>query len=542
MQSSPNTIASKQPTPKQSAFTRQDWAVSGCLFLVAFMVRLLYALQFNFPPLDDPAYYIQAARSFFSPHPWQVSIIWNFQPHFPTVLHPALDYWQPLPAFAIAAAFALFGQSLWAAQLPSIIAGACLPVFTYWLGRKTFAALPNLSSATNFRLSLIAAIFVLANPLLIYQSTFPDSSMLYSALIAAALWLWNFRYKSHWWQAFGFGLLTGLAYLARTPAVFLVLAWLTLLLWQFWKKTSDKPRWQSILLALIGLALPVGLWSLRNMLVFGFVTSPAGLQTIFIFDYQSLFNYQTPVNLQTFLAGGFGQIVGVRLEALGQAWTGGLDFLFFPTVLPAVAGLIWLVIQSKQTLIVFSAWYSLLLFLGLPLIFGIASINGSYYHSVGSSAPCLTIGLIYGGWWFADWVRRRRLLRASLAPLLLLLLVLLTLFKAIFSLGGAIAVQNGEGQTYAAITAWLQKHPGAVVITNEPSSLNYAANVPAIRLPANENLQVLSQVANYYHANYVIITEAVGKYPDLLQNPANQQFPLIYRAPDDSFEIYQVEK
>lgn len=541
MQSSPDTTAFKQP----SAFTpkphnRQDWAISGCLFLGAFAVRLLYAVQFKFPPLDDPAYYIQAARSLFSPQPWQISIIWNFQPRFAAVLHPALDYWQPLPAFAIAGSFLIFGQSLWAAQLPSLVAGACLPVFTFWLGRKTFAFLPDLPETTNYRLSLVAAIFVLANPLLIYQSTFPDSSMLYSALIVAALWLWGDREKQRWWQAFGFGLLTGLAYLARTPAVFLMLAWLTLILWQFWKKSLDRPRWQNILLAIVGVGLPVSLWSLRNLLVFGFITSPAGLQTIFIFDYQSLFNYQTPVNLQTFLAGGIGQIVGIRLEALGQAWSQGLDFLFFPTVLPAGAGLIWLVIKSKRILIVFSAWYSLLLLLGLPLIFGVASINGSYYHSIGSSAPCLAVGLIYGGWWVANWVRRRRLLRTSLAPILILLLAILTLFKAIFSLSGAVSVQNNEGQTFSEISTWLQQHPSAAVITNEPSSLNYAANVSAIRLPANENLEVLSQVASYYHAGYIIITETAGQYPALLDSPANHQFPLVYRAANDSFEIYRV--
>ncbi len=500
------------------------------LFVLAFAIRFVYAVQFSFPPLDDPAYYIQTARSFFTPHPWQVSIIWNFQPRFATLLHPALDYWQPLPALAIALSFWLFGPSLLAAQLPSMLAGSMLAVFTFGLGRRVFARLADVSPDTAFWLGLAAGLYLAINPLLVYQSAVPDSSMLYAALVAGALLGWE-QVRSGW-QAAGVGLLIGLAYLTRTPAVFLILALGGWLLWQ--------RNWRNLLWVGLGAVLPVSLWSLRNWLTFGFLASPAGLQTIFIFDYQSLFNYQNLPDLNSFWAGGLVQIVKVRWEALANAWFDVLNPLFFPTVGPAVLGLFLLLRQTRVGLGLWAV-YSLLLFVGLPLIFGVASTNGSYYHSVGSSAPLLAIGLIYGGWGVAAWVKRRGWLRVSLLPALAILLLILTLLKFGASYGAAYALQQSEGETYRQIGVWLSQHPATSVMTNEPSSLNYATGVPSIRLSAAENLHVLAQVAAFYHTDYIIITENVGLYPYLLHKPSpNQRFQMVYRAPDNTFEIYSV--
>jgi hypothetical protein len=492
--------------------------------------------------LDDPAYYIQSARSFFTPHPLQISIIWNFQPRFNAVLHPALDYWQPLPAFSIALAFLFFGQNLLAAQLPSLLAGALLPVFTYILGRQIFTAITDLSLIVVSRLSLAAAIYVAINPLLVYQSSSPDSSMLYAGLIVGALLCWNNTQAISRGRAFSFGLLSGLAYLARTPAIFLILAWLVWLVWQrFRPSLSQRYNWQTLLLVGLGLVLPVGLWSLRDLVTFGFISSPAGLQTIFINDYQSLFNYETPVNFNTFLSSGFSTIVEVRWEALTNAWSGVLDPLLFPTALPAVIGLIMLV-RRQARLIGLAALYTLCLGLGLPLIFGVASTFGSYYHSVGSSAPYLSIGLVYLGWWLASWVKRRRLLRASLLPMFGLLLLSLTILKFVISFQVAAQGAHDTAATYNQLKLWLDQHQAHTVITNEPSSLNYATAIPAIRLPANEDLATLGRLADFYHADYLVITESSGRYPNLLEKSQGQgsRFALVYREPSNAFEIFSI--
>ncbi|MEI6046518.1 MAG: glycosyltransferase family 39 protein, partial [Chloroflexota bacterium] len=285
------------------------------LFGLAFAIRLVYALQINFPPLDDPAYYIQAARSLSGPRPldFELSIIWNFHPLFDNVRHPAMEFWMPLSSFLIGFSTWLFGDHFFTAQLPSLIAGALLPVYTWYFARRFLPA----------GLSLVAGLLVALNPLLAYQSALPDSSMLYAALVCPALlMLGSLRGKAERWflgRALAFGWLVGLAYLARTPAVFLALTYFGFWILDF-RWINRKSKILELLMVILGMALPVGGWSLRNFLLFGFISSPAGTQTLFLFDYQDLFNYQTPVNFATWLEGGLGKIIGIRLEALGSAW------------------------------------------------------------------------------------------------------------------------------------------------------------------------------------------------------------------------------
>jgi hypothetical protein len=287
------------------------------------------------------------------------------------------------------------------------------------------------------------------------------------------------------------------------------------------------------------MAFPVGLWSLRNLLTFGYITSPAGTQTIFLFDYDSLFNYSTPVNLQSWLEGGIGKILGVRLEALWLALRGVLDAMFVPTVLPAALGLAFLAYKKPATRP--AALYTLLLFLGLPLIFGIASTNGTYYHSAGSSAPFLAVGLFYGLDRFARWFSQRtRLTRAVLFNTLAAAFLLVNFVWLAAGAPGVIQSHRDEGALYGRVRDWLHTHPAQVVIANQPASVNYVSGVAAVRLPANEDLKTLLEVARQYRAEQIIITEQAGRYPELLQSPQNNLFKLAYRSPNWDFEVYTV--
>ncbi len=546
---------STETETKNNLLTRlpTSFWISWGLFLLALAVRLPYALQINWPPLDDPAYYIQAARSLYYHQNLDISIIWNFNPRFPTVTHAGMEFWQPLSSYVIAISFIFLGDNLFAAQFPSIIAGSLLSPMAYWFARRLNLDRPNIVGG-------LAGLLLVFSPLLAYQSILPDSSMLYSALIAGALLLLT-RPQNEFLtpgKAILFGLLTGLAYLTRTPAIFLILSWLILLLprfrygqgqlWQYRNRVEDYvklvpsrnlPNWLEILWAGGVMATLGGLWAFRNLQTYGYITSPAGTQTIFLFDYNSLFNYTNPVSFQTMLEGGFGKILGIRLEALWSAMRTVLDLIFVPTVIPAVIGLALL---AKHSLPARPATlYSLFLFLGLPLIFGVASINGSYYHSAGSCAPFLAVGLVYGFQEFAVWLNKRVKIRRRI-----IFRTLVTFFLVLCCvwLGeGVSSITQGhrdEGALYAQVNSWLRANPSPVVIASQPASINYVSGVAAVRLPSTQDLEVLRQVAQQYGAKYIIITEQGGLYPDLLQSPKNTHFPLAYRSPSGDLEIYRV--
>jgi 4-amino-4-deoxy-L-arabinose transferase-like glycosyltransferase len=511
----------------------KTWQKALGFYLVAVAARVMFALQLSFPPLDDPAYYIQAARSLVKGNNFTVSIIWNFNPLFEQVTHPGLEFWQPLTSFALALSIIIFGDSYFALQIPGILAGATLPVFAYFFARKVLPK--NLPVDT---LAIIAAVFTLFNPLLLYQSGLPTTSMLYAALVGGAvLLLTGQNFSDNWQKMFFFGLLTGLAYLTRTPAIFLGLTWLLVMIFA-WRRKERKGRLITFGTGLAGIAIPVGLWSVRNLITFGFISSPAAFQSLFLTDYESLFNYKNQVSLQTWGENSIAKIIEVRLEAFGTA-INNLNAMLPPNVLFAASGLG--ILAWRMPLARPAALYCLILFLGLPLIFGVISTNGTYYQSMASGAPFFMVGLVHGLWVGSGWLVNR-LGKASLqlGSIFIGLFLLINFVWLIFIYQAVIANDRGLADQYGRLYTWLQANSAEVVVASQPSSVNYVAGIEAVRLPPKENLATLLEVARKYNARYIIVTEAAGLYPNLLTSPDNKTFPQVYIDPKGDIIIFSV--
>ena len=504
------------------------------LFGLALALRLVFAVQIPFPPLDDPAYYVQGARSFGAGHPLTLDITWNYNPLFDTVRRPGFDFWMPLTSFLIAGSFAIFGDNMLASQLPEMLGGALLAPLTYFLARRAFATL-GLENRGVTVLSGLAGLYIALNPLLAYQSAVPDSQMIFAPLVAGALLVWIGK-KSRL-NAFWFGLLVGLAYLARGYAIFLGLAWLVVTGWELIRQ-RDRESLLRAGCTILGLAIPVVPWLVRTYLTFGFINSPAGLQTGLIDNYATLFNFETPINFSTFVALGPGRIIQTRLDALYNAWVEVAGVMFFPTVLLPLIGLILLWRRNRSLNL--TLLYGALLSLGSPLLFAVASTNGSFYHSVGSFAPYGAIGYIWLLWLVNNWYRGARKRRVSIFPVLAGVLILLELIQLPVTISTTVDRHIDEQQIYVRLANWLATQPpNPVVIANEPSTLNYATGLPSLRLPADEPLEVLQHLVSRYRARYIVITDNFGRYPALLNSAANTFFPRVFRDPKGEFEVYQ---
>jgi 4-amino-4-deoxy-L-arabinose transferase-like glycosyltransferase len=536
------------------------WQKALGLYVLAGLARLLFALQLSFPPLDDPAYYIQSARNLVKGNGLDISIIWNFNPLFEKVTHPGLEFWQPLTALAMAFSLFIFGDNYFAMQLPNVLAGATLPVYAYFFARRV---LPKTLPVEA--LALVAAFFTLFNPLMLYQSGLPTTSMLYAALVGGAVLLLTpdlsrvqpsptaeneklaqdqasglsqDRACSYRW-GFGVGLLIGLAYLTRTPAIFLGLTWLIVMIAKWFR--GERKGWVGAFgMTILGIIIPVGIWSLRNLFTFGFISSPSAFQAIFLPDYETLFNFRQQASLQTWGEVGIGTVIGVRLEALGTAIT-TLNAMLPPNAIFAAIGLgvlAWKVSSARS-----AALYCLILFLGLPLIFGVVSTNGTYYQSVGSCAPFFIVGLIYGLWAGGQTlVKRLNRPHLQLGGLFISLFLLINFVWLIFTYQAVVENDRGLADQYGRLKIWLQANPAQVVIASQPSSVNYVANVAAVRLPPKEDLNTLLEIARKYKAEYIIITEAAGLYPNILISPANQIFSKIYQDAKGDIIIFSVPK
>lgn len=516
------------------------WPVA--LFALALVIRLVYALQVPFPPLDDPAYYVQGARSLRQGTFFDMGITWNYAFKFDTVVRPGFDFWMPLASFLIAGTFLFLGDTPFAAQLPSVLFGAGLTVLTFYVGRRAFEKL-EVSDRTKITLAGLSGLYVAVNPLLSYQSVTPDSMMSFGLLAAVGL-LFYWDEKPGRWAAFGFGVAVGLAYLARTHALLLLAAWGLVMLARLYKNRRSKPELfyhlANIGLVGLGLALTMGPWLLRNYLTFGSLTARSMGESVFMYQLSTFYNYETPVTLQSFLSYGWGEFLSLRWEALRNVWLDLLGTLFFPLGLVALLGLYFLWKKNKSFNI--SLLYGFLTMVVLPLLVSVVSINGTVYHSIASLGPVGAVGLIYLLWQVGQWLKVGKAKRFSLFPLLVALFLVIEIVQFGIAAPSVIEGHRTSEAKFARLKTWLDANmQGPAVITDEPSTVNYVTGIPALRLPADESLEVVQKLAKKFNVKYIVVTSALGRYPDLLYSPENTFFPRVYKdAALGEFEVFLV--
>lgn len=532
-------VTAATPPASRLLLRRLAWPLG--LFGLAFLIRLVYALQVPFPSLDDPAYYVQGARSLRQGTFFEMGITWNYAFKFNSVVRPGFDFWTPLAAFLIATSFTLFGDNPLAAQLPSIVGGAVLASLGYYLARRIFE--PLASEWGSRRRELIAGLvglYIALNPFLSFQSVTPDSMMIFAPLATGAILVYLRKLPGRP-AALAFGLLAGFAYLARTHALFLVAAWVIIMLWRIY---SDKPNRRRHLensgLVFGGLAVTVLPWMLRNFFTFGSFASPSTTESIFMYQFPSFYNYETPINFQSFLASGLDKIVGIRMEALRNSFSDVLGGLFFPLGFLPIVGLLLLWRRTKELSI--TLVYGFLTVVVFPLVFSVVSSTGSLYHSIGSLGAVGAVGLFYLLWWLSHKLKINGMQFPGLFPVLVGLFLVLEIVQFAVSTPDAINTQRQEQARFTRLKTWLAaNNPGKVVISDEPSTFNYATGIPALRLPADESLEVVQRLAKKYGAKYIVVTSNFGRYPDLLLSPENKLFPRVYKDNvAGEFEVYLV--
>jgi 4-amino-4-deoxy-L-arabinose transferase-like glycosyltransferase len=549
-------------------------AVAVLVFVGALGLRLALAAQLVFPPLGDAAYYIAVAQSLYAGHGFTVGIVWHYQPPPPAVVGPSNDYWGPLPSIVEWLGMLLFGDHLLAALLPGAVAGALLVALTYLCGRRVLrkwllargASLDHAARASGW-LALGAAALLAVNAELTYQSVMGDSGMLYGLIGFAAILLWERALHSPpsspasaptraavpmlarvWgWPgasvaAWGAGALLGLAYLTRGSFLFLALALAGWWVWR-WRAAAgaDTGRSRAALAgsaaALVaGALIVVAPWLLRQQMVFGHLFSPEAAHNALAFSIEDFADYGAAPTLATMLAHGPAALLNLRADALWNDWHHVADYLFYPTALPAVAGLVLL--ARRQATARLGLVSAAVLLLGFALLFPAVTLFGGFYHSVASVAPFLAWGYLAAIYAVAAWARPRLPLRLSLAPALAAIPILLQAALLAFAFPAIATSAAYDRQTFASISQWLHAHHTRVVMTNQSSSLSFASGIPAIELPAGQSPAVAYACAQRYGAQYLVVYGAAGRYPAALRDAPNPHFILVDQAP--GYSIYQI--
>jgi hypothetical protein len=412
------------------------------------------------------------------------------------------------------------GVSWPAAQAPGVLMGSGLAVLTYAIGWRLFAG-----NAGQRGLATAAGLLVALNGVLAYQSVSADSSAPFALLGTLALWIAGRHFSS---VALGAtrigrrqvvraalcGLCAGLAYLARSDGLYVVLAMaaVTVLAGLRRRGVESMARWLLPMLAAAGLV--VCPWLLRNLIVFGTPFPASATRLMFLTHYEDLFNYAAPPTLERWWSQGLPALLAIRGEALWHNWNGVLDFLFFPTVLLPIVGLVLLRRRSELTP---AWWFGGMIVISTALVFPIATLAGTFYHDAGALAPFLAIGSVWAVKAGVDCLAVARRWRHDLFGLAYGALLTVVLVQLGLTLGVTGAEHRAQAVRLAQVASWLNERDAKGVISTEPYNLSYLTGGEAVMLPAGEPPAVVLDLARRYQAKFVVITHQAGLYPGALR-------------------------
>jgi 4-amino-4-deoxy-L-arabinose transferase-like glycosyltransferase len=508
------------PKPERQGWGRRDLALGLLVGVAALAVRLVYASAIVGPPTDDPAYYVTVARNLYEGHGFTSNVIWQYSVTFSSPTHPAGEFWMPLASWLICGAYVVMGVSWPAAQAPGVLMGSGLAVLTYAIAWRLFAGRPGQRG-----LATAAGLLVALNGVLAYQSVSADSSAPFALLAALALWIAGRhlvpsdsgttrmdRRQTAW--AAACGLSAGLAYLARSDGLYLVLAMAAVTLLADWRRRGVQSIIRWLLPMLAGAGVVVVPWLLRNVVVFGTPFPASATRLMLLTQYEDLFNYTSPLTVERWWAQGLHALLAIRDEALWHNWHGVLDFLFFPTVLLPIAGLLLL---RRQGGLAPAWWFGGMLLASTALVFPVATLAGTFYHDVGALAPFLAVGSVCAVKTGVDRLAALRRWRRDVFGLVYSALLTVVLVQLVLTLGVTAAEHRAQAGRLAEVASWLGDRDAKVVISTEPYNVSYLTGGEALMLPTGEQPAVVLELARRYQAEYVVITHEAGLYPGALR-------------------------
>jgi hypothetical protein len=292
----------------------------------------------------------------------------------------------------------------------------------------------------------------------------------------------------------------------------------------------------------------MGPWFIRNWRVFGTPLAGAGLQTLFLTNYDDMFAYGRPATLASYLAWGWSPIFKSKAEALllnlQRFWVENL-LVFLP---PFAALGLWHLRRHRLLWPFFL--YLPLLFLAMTVAFTFPGMRGGLFHSGGAllpfffaaAGPGLEAALEWAARRFQGWQVRRAwpVFSAGLVGLAALLTIL-----ALWRAGVLSGDWNDRDGGYADVGDWLAEQGAndAMVMVGDAPGFTWHTGHPAIAVP-NDPLDTVVAVAAHYGARYLVLDSTRPRTTDSLYvgKATDPRLTLRYtaRANGASWQLYEV--
>lgn len=522
---------------RQPAYSRR--ADAAGLFILGLLVNGLAARWVTAPGYMDAYYYFEGARSLARREGLTERYRWNYLAQAVAAGNyrwPSHLYWMPLASLMAAPALWLAERAAGgplpnadlfrAAQIPSIVGAAALPVLSYLAAQLLTG---------RRRHALGAGLLTLFSAYYFVLWTTTDAFALFGlaaagALLAAAAADTRPAHQVSQWL-FAAGLGAGMAHLARADGVLVLVC---LLGWQMLRPSRlEQPGrawWRDSLLLILGYGLVMAPWYARNVLVTGAPLAPGAARTLWLTEYDDFFTY-TPerLTLANYLAAGWAKIARGKLAALA-ANLGTLAAAQTNVVLLPFALVGFWRLRSRP-LAQLAGAYGLSLFVLMTVVFSFPGARGGYLHSGVALLPFLLPAALAGLDAVVEAVARRRphWQPEKSQPVFTGLAVagVVVMAATIFALRvvGPDWRQprwSQHDRAYAESGAWLidQAGPAAIVAVNNPPGWTYFTDQPSLVIP-NGGVDVLLEAMAAEQARWLVLED--DRPADLAQ---------LYAAPE----------
>ncbi len=488
------------------------WRDALLVLMLALAVRLALALPQTQPGYMDAYYYTVGAQQLANGRGFTEPFIWNYLDDPQGLPRPSHQYWMPLASILAALSMWAGGASFRAAQIPFVLLSALLPVIAYGLAWQTSA---------NRRHAWAVALFAIFSGFFVPFWSSPETFAPFAVFGSVCLWatapLHRREPREIRWGLIA-GLCAGLAHLTRADGVLLLLPALVMPILHCAREGWDRahegdprahegaPTWvvRSWLWVIWGYAMVIGPWLLRNWTVTGRWLSVAGTQTIFLTDYDDLYSFGKTLDLSTYLAWGWPNILRSKLDGL---WSNlltliAVDGLVFLAPLAALG--LWL--RRRERVFQAAMIYGAALYLAMSLVFTFPGVRGGMFHSSAALLPFISSAAMIGLDAMVDWIAARRATWNAAAARRMFTWGLVTL--AILMSGSLYLSRlrgwNQADAVYRAIGARLSHEAAAVVMVNNPPGYVYHTGQSAIALP-NGDVETLLAAARRFGARWIVL-------------------------------------
>lgn len=510
---------------KRVPVNRRDLAV---MFILALLIRLLAIVPIRDPGYMDAAYNYDIALNLARGQGLVEPFLWNYLDNPDGLPHPSHLYWMPLPTILAWVGLILLGQTYRAAQVPFAILSAVLPLVSYWAavqttGRRRYGWLAGL-------LTCFSGFYL---PYWGHTDNFTPFAVAGSLSLVAAWQAGRVREMPHetgsgklpipaplrklggagsW--ALAAGALAGLAHLSRADGPLLLIAigvvWGKSLISNLpWRVGQRRLEIRDFLLVILGYLLVMLPWFARNWMVVGTPLPTVGTQTIWLTTYDDLFSYGRELSPQTYLAWGWNNILGSKLDALWlntQRVIAELGMVFLAPLIPIG----WWRLR-RHLLYQLAACYGALLFLGMTFVFTFPGPRGGLFHSGGALLPFIFTIALVGLDAVVEWVAARRrewdAPRAKQVFGIGVIGLALLVSGFVYYQGVIVGMRwRGGNAPYSHLDQWLeaQDQTEAIVMVGDPPGYWYHSGGPSIVVP-NEPVETVLAVADRYGARYLVL-------------------------------------